>query len=64
MRRHDQKERAVRKLRYILCPGDKLYVDMESGRCGQTWHPSAEESREKLTHGQLQILSYLVLSRE
>ena len=48
----------------ILRLGENLYIDLESGRCRNTLSPLAGADGQKLTHGQLKILSYMVENRE
>lgn len=51
-------------MRYIVRLGNNLFVDMESGVCRRTKIPSEGAIEERLTRGQLRILSYLVKNRE
>lgn len=44
-------------------PSVILFVDMESGVCRRTKIPSEGAIEERLTRGQLRILSYLVKNR-
>lgn len=48
----------------ILQLGERLFIDLENGRCGNTRHLASVGTGVKLTHGQLRILSYLVENRE
>ena len=51
-------------MRHIVRLGKHLFVDMESGICRRTKMPSESTVEERLTRGQLRILSYLVENRE
>ena len=51
-------------MRYIVRLGNNLFVEsMESGVCRRTKIPSEGAIEERLTRGQLRILSYLVKNR-